>query len=113
METLSLDMASTFAERLRGLHRYPRLNMSRGLCIFPCAAIHTAFLSYPIDVVFLDREWTVLKTVHALPPFRVAWCRNSSMAVELCAGYCTANPDFSDRIRSALSVLQVGEESTG
>jgi uncharacterized membrane protein (UPF0127 family) len=108
-----MHMAKTFQDRLLGLHRYPRLEAGSALCIVPCAAVHTFFLPYAIDVVFLDGQWRVLKTVRALRPFRVSYSPGAAMAVELGAGYCVAYPDYAARIRSALIQSYDGVDSIG
>jgi uncharacterized membrane protein (UPF0127 family) len=44
------------------------------------------FMRFPIDVVFLDRDWKVVRVVHALKPWRVAGARRAVAALELPAG---------------------------
>src|SRR5436190_17741234 len=48
-------VAETYVARLRGLLGR-RLKAGEGLLLVPCSAVHTFFMRYPIDVVFLDRE---------------------------------------------------------
>ncbi len=55
------------------------------LLIEPSASIHTAFMRFPIDVVFLDREKRVVKVAANVKPFRAALSRGHS-ALELPAG---------------------------
>jgi len=45
-----------------------------GLLVTPCTSIHTMFMRFPIDVLYLDREQTVVKAVRALRPFRFSAC---------------------------------------
>lgn len=47
------------------------LDPDEGLLIAPCSAVHTFFMRFPIDVAFLDRTGTVLKTASAVPPSRI------------------------------------------
>lgn len=73
-------------ERLRGLLGRRSLADGEAL-IFPGAgAIHTWFMRFAIDVVFLDREGTVVKVARELPPFRFTATRRASMCLELPPG---------------------------
>lgn len=71
--------------RLRGLMRRRFLPSGEGLLLVPAPSIHTAFLRFSIDVVFLDRELRVLKMVRSLAPWRMAGARAHS-TLELAAG---------------------------
>ena len=51
-------------------------------------SIHTAFMRFPIDVVFLDPDLTVIHIVHELRPWRTATYREAREIVELAAGEC-------------------------
>ncbi|MCH7483578.1 MAG: DUF192 domain-containing protein [Chloroflexi bacterium] len=64
-----------------------RREMASGeaLLIEPSASIHTAFMRFPIDVVFLDREKQVVKVAENVRPFWAALSRGHS-ALELNAG---------------------------
>ena len=58
-----------------------------GLLIPHCSAIHTAFLRFPIDVIFLDKQMTAIRLVSALSPWRtVGFVRGAKAVVELPAG---------------------------
>ena len=48
------------------------------------------FMRFPIDVVFLDRDWKVLSVRHELRPWRVAGARGAVAALELPAGAAAA-----------------------
>jgi uncharacterized membrane protein (UPF0127 family) len=64
-------VARTFPERARGLIGTRSLPDSEGLLIERCNAIHTFFMSYPIDAVFLDRHNRVVKEVRGIRPWRL------------------------------------------
>ncbi len=64
------DVAETFAERARGLIARPAPAPGRGLLIPRCNAIHTLFMRYPIDAVFLDRAGRVVRRVRGIRPWR-------------------------------------------
>ncbi len=73
-------------ERVRGLLGRPALTREQGLLIRPCNSIHTIGMRYPIDLVFLDRQWIIKKLVYDLRPWRLAWSPGASMVVELQGG---------------------------
>jgi uncharacterized membrane protein (UPF0127 family) len=79
-------VAATAPTRLKGLLGRPRLTSEEGLLIRPTAAIHTCFMRFPIDVVFLDRELVVVDIVTNLRPWRVAARRGARAVLELAGG---------------------------
>lgn len=68
---LKVMIARTFAERSRGLIGRPKPPPGEGLLILRCNAIHTFFMSYPIDAVFLDRDDRVVREVRGIKPWRM------------------------------------------
>lgn len=78
--------ASTSFERMRGLLGRPALQAGEGMLIKPCNAIHTLGMRYPIDAVFLGRDYQVLRIVRALKPRRAASCLRARCVLELAAG---------------------------
>ena len=79
-------LAETPLARLRGLLGRSDLPAGEGLLLRPAGSIHTAFMRFPIDAVFLDRADRVLKVAHELPPWRMAGCRGARAVLELPAG---------------------------
>lgn len=63
----TLRVAKTFRERAVGLIGYD-LAPGEGLLIPKCNAIHTFFMSYPIDAIFLDKKMKVVKIVKNIKP---------------------------------------------
>jgi uncharacterized protein len=72
--------------RMRGLLGRPRLASGDGLLLRPASSIHTWFMSYPIDAVFVDRDLIVLKVTEHLRPWRFSGCRGAHSVLELPAG---------------------------
>lgn len=66
----SVEVADTFNKRLRGLIGRRTLGPGEALLLTPCQCVHTWFMLFPIDLVYLDAKWQVLATVEALRPFR-------------------------------------------
>ncbi|MGZ4257858.1 MAG: DUF192 domain-containing protein, partial [Gaiellaceae bacterium] len=79
-------LAETPLARLRGLLGRSDLPAGEGLLLRPAGSIHTAFMRFPIDAVFLDRADRVLKVAHELPPWRMAGSRGARAVLELPAG---------------------------
>ena len=86
---LAIRLADGFFSRLRGLLFAPALQPGEGLLIRPCAAVHTAFMRYPIDIVFLDRAGKIRRIVPRLAPWRSAASGGAYQTLELAAGEAT------------------------
>lgn len=86
-ECLVKNVAKTtnFFERFIGLLGTPSLAENKGLLICPCSSVHCIGMRYPIDLVFLDNEWQVVKTVSALKPWRFSSSSKASMVLEIAA----------------------------
>ena len=72
--------------RLRGLLGRDDLPAGEGLLLRPAPSVHTWFMRFPIDVVFLDAHLRVLDVIPELRPWRVAGRRKARAALELPAG---------------------------
>jgi uncharacterized membrane protein (UPF0127 family)/CheY-like chemotaxis protein len=74
--------------RMRGLLGLSGLPAGEGLLLSPAPAIHTAFMRFPIDALFLDRDLRVVEIVERLRPWRIASKRKARAVLELSAGEC-------------------------
>ena len=74
---------------MRGLLGRKELPRGEGMLLRPAASVHTAFMHFAIDVVFLDREFQVVHVAHSVPPWRVARTKGATMVLELPAGECS------------------------
>jgi uncharacterized membrane protein (UPF0127 family) len=79
-------VADTPTSRLRGLLGRSELRPGEGLLLRPASAIHTCFMRFPIDAVFLDRDWRVLGIRGDVRPWRAASRRGAKAVLELPAG---------------------------
>ena len=84
-----LRIADRAWSRLRGLLGRSDLPRGEGILLRPAGSVHTAFMRFPIDVVFLDADDRVVKVAHALPPWRAVGSRGAKAVVELAAGECS------------------------
>lgn len=80
------SVAETPVTRLRGLLGRAGLGSDEGLLIRPTSAIHTCFMRFPIDAVFLDRDLVVVDVVSDMPPWRMAARRGAKAVLELASG---------------------------
>ena len=79
--------AAGFRERLTGLIGKRFSDSMDGMVFDRCNAIHTFFMRYPIDVIFADEKYHVLKTVPSFPPWRPCLaCKKAFYVIELPAG---------------------------
>ena len=80
-------IAESFMSRLIGLMFREKLVGADGLMLDPCRSIHTFFMRYNIDVVFMSRKNAVIKISQNLIPWRMTWmyCR-ASKTLEMPAG---------------------------
>lgn len=80
------DVADTSATRRTGLLKHERLAPGEGLWIVPCESVHTFFMKFPIDLVYLDRDRKVRKVRSAVPAWRLSACLSAHSILELPAG---------------------------
>ncbi len=80
-----VELAFDRRQRRRGLLGRTHLPGSTALMLAPCAGVHTAFMQFTIDVVFLDAGGRVLRVRRGLRPWRLAVCIGSRAVVELAA----------------------------
>ena len=81
-------MADRPLTRMKGLIGRGSLPAGEGMLLRPAPSIHTAFMRFPIDAVFLDRDLRVLEIVERLRPWRVASKHRARAVLELSAGEC-------------------------
>ena len=80
------EIADTSAKRRTGLLKHTRLDPGHGLWIVPCESIHTCFMKFPIDLVYLDRSIKVRKVSKHVLPWRFSACLTAHSVLELPAG---------------------------
>jgi uncharacterized membrane protein (UPF0127 family) len=82
----AVELAVTRRARRRGLLGRDGLEPSAALILAPCTAVHTAFMRFAIDVLFLDRDGCTVKIVSDVSPWRIALAARSYAVVEMAAG---------------------------
>jgi uncharacterized protein len=92
------ELAGSPFSRMRGLLGREGLESGEGLLLRPASSVHTWFMRFPIDAVFLNRDLVVLGIADGLEPWRAAGRRGARAVLELPAG------------ESARRGLKVGDE---
>jgi hypothetical protein len=85
-----VDAADSSAKRRTGLLKRSSLEPGEGLWIVPCEAVHSFFMKFAIDVIYLDRQRRVRKVTHNLVPWRISGCLTAHSVLELPAGTADA-----------------------
>ena len=72
--------------RMRGLLGRDELPAGEGLLLKPTPSVHTCFMRFPIDVVFLGADMRVVSVVREMGPWKFAGRRGTRAVLELAAG---------------------------
>ncbi len=83
-----LLVAARPLRRMRGLLGRRSLPGNEGILLRPAGSIHTFFMRFPIDVIFLDGDLVVVGVEREIQPWRLASQRGAKSVVELAAGEC-------------------------
>ncbi len=88
---LNVEVADSPLKRMKGLLGRDSLRPGEALLLRPCNWIHTVGMRFPIDIVFLSKDNTILKAEENVPPNRFsAFVFRAVSAVELPAGTVSA-----------------------
>ena len=82
----SADLADTSEKRRTGLLKHTELKAGEGLWIVPCESVHSFFMKFTIDVLYLDRNKKVRGMRPNMKPWRVSACLPAHSVLELPAG---------------------------
>ena len=94
-----VELAVTRNDRRKGLLGRDVFETSSALIIAPCFSIHTMFMRFDIDAVFVDDDGRAVKVVQGMGPWRIAVQPFAHAVVELPAGSLRARPvDVGDRL---------------
>ena len=81
-----IELAVTRNDRRKGLLGRDVFETSSALIIAPCVSIHTMFMRFDIDAVFVDDDGRAVKVVQGMGPWRIAVQPFAHAVVELPAG---------------------------
>jgi uncharacterized membrane protein (UPF0127 family) len=103
-----VERADNYFKRLRGLMFRPSLPPEHGLWIVPCADIHSCFMRFPFDAVFVNKQLEVLYLLESMKPWRISRLVKGGHAVlELPAGtIAQSRTEIGDRLAWEPASLQ-------
>jgi uncharacterized membrane protein (UPF0127 family) len=105
----AVELADTRRARRRGLLGRDALDPSAAMILLPCFSVHTAFMRFPIDVVFINREGVVVRVVPNMTPWRMSAAWGAHAVVELAGGALAAHDvRCGDRLYLAAEPAQAG-----
>ena len=84
---LKILIANSFFTRLAGLMFRKELPKGTGLLLTSCNSVHMCFMCFAIDVVYIDKEYNIIKVVKNLKPWvGLSRCSKAWGALEMTAG---------------------------
>jgi hypothetical protein len=94
-------IARTIFTRIKGLLGRRTFLPGQALILAPCSSVHTFFMHFPIDVLFIDKDYKVVQALSLLNPNRISrtyW--HSSKVIELPAGRLgVTNTEIGDKLQ--------------
>ena len=82
-----VSVANTFLKRLVGLLGRKGLPPQQGLIIKPSKMVHTFFMNFSLDLIFLDKQNRIVELVERIPPYRISpFVVKAEKVIELKAG---------------------------
>lgn len=88
-----LESADGLWPRMKGLLGRRNLPEGRGLWIPRCNSVHTFFMNFPIDLIFVDRAFVVRKIMTSVAPGRIVWpVWTATDVIEVSAGLLEKHP---------------------
>jgi uncharacterized membrane protein (UPF0127 family) len=94
-------IVSDIIARMKGLMFSTELPDCDGFLINPCNSIHTFFMRYSLDLVFLDKKLKVIKVIYDLKPWRMSWIYfRSHQVLEMKAGTLKKNLNQGDTLEA-------------
>ena len=84
---IEILIADSFFTRLAGLMFRKKLPAATGLLLAPCNSVHMCFMRFAIDVIYLDKDYQILKIVKNLQPWiGLSMCTKAYATLEMSAG---------------------------
>lgn len=110
MLAASVEVADSGPKRNKGLLGRKSLAPGTGLWIVPCEAVHTFWMQFPIDLVYLDRTLTIKKLRSSVGPWRLSACFSAHSVLELAPGTIEqTRPECGDKLEFSPAGLQAEE----
>ena len=103
------EVAANMFTRMRGLLGRAGLADGEGMFFRNESSLHSAFMRFDFDAVFMDRDMRVVKTVERIPPWRAQRARGTRHILELSAGAIARS---GVQVGDQLAVLEDGDDGT-
>lgn len=95
----NVEKADDFISRGVGLLGRSGLDAGHALWLVPGKSIHTWFMRFAIDVLFLDKTLSVVKVMEDMRPWRVSpWVGEAHSVLELQGGALRGSVSVGDRL---------------
>ena len=105
--------ADTAQTRMKGLLGRDSMEPGEGLWIAPCAMVHTLFMRFAIDTLFLGRDLRVRRVVERLAPWRLSpWVFSAHSVLELAGGSLKGSVQVGDLLEFRDFLVEQGAESS-
>ncbi len=78
--------AKSFFLKLRGLMFKKTLTNDEALIFYKTSSIHTCFMRFPLDIIFLDINRKIIRIVESLGAWRMVYCKGAYCTIETAAG---------------------------
>lgn len=86
-----VKLADSFIKRGLGLLPKSSISEDEGLVIKPCCSVHTIFMRFSIDILFINKKNEVIALYKSVKPYRILPIHlTSSYVVELASGVINA-----------------------
>ncbi len=94
-----VKLASNFYDRLVGLMFSKDMKDFDGLLIKPCKSIHTFFMNYQIDVIFINDYGEIIKIIREMKPWKISsFYLKATQVLELKGGGLDKSIDIGDKL---------------
>jgi len=80
------EVAGSAKKRSQGLLGRKGLRRGEGMWIVPCEAVHTFFMQFALDLIYLDRKHRIKKVRENVAPWRISACLSAHSILELPSG---------------------------
>lgn len=93
------EVADNFMTRLKGLMFAQNMGQRDGLILDPCNSIHTFFMQFEIDVLFLNQSNQAIKIIRSMKPWRMTMLIfKAKRVLEMAGGQLPSNINLGDEI---------------
>lgn len=88
----NVRVANSFFKRFKGLLGKKSLSVGEGVLLNPCRQVHTWFMKFPIDVIFINKQGRIIHLISGMQPGNVSpYIKRSYQVLELPDGVITTN----------------------